>query len=238
VTARLLIAVALFVSLALVGLLGMELNRAIFERHHEQHIDGMTREVRARVETDLRIGLALPDDERLQALLEEAVAKLPEVASIEIDSQDGAVLFHSDRTLRGQLVPEAWRAAARNQPEQWRVALRGEHSVGSQLRDGKGQPLGYLVWSHEEDGADERPRWGLFGKVLCIAAAAGVMAVIAGGFTARRSGSRRQIDLARLRSAPSSGEDEVGQAARVLNAAREAIDDVDEAAHRIARFEQ
>ncbi len=56
-------------------------------------IQAVTAGLRARIETDLRIGLDLAEDERLQPMLEDVVARTPILTSAEIDSGSGVVLF-------------------------------------------------------------------------------------------------------------------------------------------------
>src|ERR1700691_5690804 len=122
---RAILVVALFGSLLLLGLLGAGLNDAVVERVQEQRLQGVIGGLRTLLETDLRIGLPLPHDEPAQTLLEDAVTRTPMLDSIEIDSDGSVVLFDSDRALRGEPVPAAWREAARGRPAGWRGGSRG-----------------------------------------------------------------------------------------------------------------
>jgi hypothetical protein len=229
---RAIIIVALFCSLLLLGLLGAGLNDAVLERVQEQRLQGVIGGLRTLLETDLRIGLPLPHDEPAQSLLEDAVTRTPMLDSIEIDSDGSVVLFDSDRALRGEPVPAAWREAARASPEGWRVVRRDEHSVGTPLRDAFGQPAGYLVWTHHEphDGI----AWSLLVKLLGIAACAAGIALLVDWITERLSRARRGADLRLLQAGNVAGGGEVGEVLGVLAEARDELVRVDREARRIA----
>jgi hypothetical protein len=228
---RAILAVALFGSLLLLGLLGAGLNDAVLERVEEQRLQSMIGELSARLETDLRIGLPLTDDEPAQSMLEDAVTRTPMLDSIEIDSGGGAVLFDSDRALRGEPVPASWREAAREYPAGWRVVRRDEHSVGTPLRDAFGQPAGYLVWTHHE--THEGIAWSLLVNVLGIAACTTGIALLGDWIIEHLSRARRAADLHRLQSGTAVG-GEFGEVLGVLAEAQGELARVDHEAQRIA----
>lgn len=230
---RAIIAVTLFGSVLLIGVLGAGFNDAVLERVQEQRLQNMIGGLRTRLETDLRIGLTLADDERAQTMLEDAVARTPMLDSIEIDSDGGVVLFDSDRALRGEPVPASWREAAVASPAGWRVVRRDEHSVGTPLRDASGQPAGYLVWIHQEPHEDMN--WSLLEAVLLIAVGTAGMALLADAVTGRALRSRRAAELQRLQSRSAAGGG-MGAATVVLEQARDELARVDREAQRIAGF--
>jgi len=234
---RVIIALTIAASIVLLGVLGSSMNDTMLERVHEQRLQGTMGELRSRLETDLRIGLALPDDQRAQAMVEDAVARTPRLDSVEIDSQGGTVLFNSDRALRGEPVPAAWRDAARADPQGWHVIKRDEHSVGTPLRDPLGETVGYLVWSHRELRESDVAS-NLLVKTLWIAGCTALLALLIDGLIEHSARSRRRSDLARLQGgvAAGSGDGAIGQATRVLSEAREELARVDQDAQRVAGF--
>jgi hypothetical protein len=234
---RLVIASMLFGIVGLVGLLGVDLNDSVLEGVQEQGFQSVNGELRTRIETDLRIGLELPDDERAQTMVEDAATRTPLLESIEVDSNDGRVLFASDRALRGQEVPEAWRAAARTDPSGWRVARQDEHSLGSPLHDTLGETVGYLVSTHRE-GRDEGIGWSVLIRVLGIGAVTAGLALLALELSGRRSRSRHRGDWSRLQSVgASAGDEALGEVTRVLAEARIELARIEREAHHIAGIE-
>ncbi len=236
-TVRTIIALTLFLSVVLIGLLGIYVNDGVLERVQEQRFEGMIGELRARFETDLRIGLELPENVRAQTMIEDAVARTPALQSIEVDSEQGTVLFDSDRALRGQRVPDAWRDAALAAPMEWRVLRQDEHSLGAPLHDAMGETVGYLVSTYEGGRGDGGWR-RIFVRVLGIASGTAGLALLAGGLATHFARLHRAADLARLRSARvTTNDDAVAEAARVLADAREALTRVEHEAQRIAGIE-
>ncbi len=227
----------LFLSVLLVGLLGIYVNDSVLERVREQRLESTLGELRARLETDLRIGLELPDNERAQALIEDAVARTPMLQSIEIDSEQGTVLFDSDRVLRGKQAPDSWRRAARADPEGWHVLRQDELSIGMPLHDVLGETAGYLVSTYEV-ARDNAPARNVLLRVLWVAVVAAVVALLAAVLVARLTMVRRAADLARLRDARVAvAGDALAAAGRVLVDARDALAEAEEHAQRLAGIE-
>ncbi len=230
------IALTVFVAIVLIGGLGSSLNDALLEQVQEQRLRGVTGELRARLETQLRIGLALAENQYAQSMLEDVLARSPMLDSIEIDSDNGTVLFDTDRALRGQPVPGPWRDAARANPDGWHTVRRDEHSVGTSLRDAFGQPAGSLVWTRQET-RDAGATRTLFIEVVLIAFATAALAFAAGTAMEHLMRSRRARDLSRLRALDVGGGDAIASAARVISEARAELSHVDREAHRIAGIE-
>ncbi len=232
-TVRTITALALFVSVLLAGFLGVYVSNGILQRAQERRFESMLGELRARLETDLRIGIELPDDVRAQGMIEDAVARTTLLESIEVDSESGTVLFDSDRALRAQHVPDSWRAAARHEPNGWRVIRQDEKTLGLPLRDALGETAGYLVSTYEirRDTAASR---NVLVHVRWIAAVTGALA-LGGGFAAALSTRQRQAEgLARLRRFPLNTSDHpMEQAARVLGETREVLVQVEQDAKRL-----
>jgi len=234
-TGRAIVALALLTCLVLIGVLGDGFNDALVERVQEQRLQSLVSELRARLETDLRIGLELPENERAQTMLEDAVTRTPMLDSIEIDSDGGKVLFSSDRALRDEPVPPSWVNAADSYPQGWRVAHRDEHSIGTPLHDAFGEIAGYLVWTHQ-DVRDDSVEWDLLVKVLWVAVGAAAVALVIGGVAEHLDRSRRMLELRELQSgdAADGGSEAIGDAVWVLAEARHDLTRVDRDAHRIA----
>ena len=154
-TDRIFIALTLFMSILLMGILGGTVNAVALQRAEEQRLQAVTADLRARLEIDLRVGLSLTDNERAQTMLENAVAQTALLESVEIDSAEGKVLYSSDRGLQGQAVPASWRDAMQATAAGWRVSSKGEHSIGTALRDAAGQIAGYLVSTHQADQGED-----------------------------------------------------------------------------------
>ncbi|MEJ1965606.1 MAG: hypothetical protein WDO56_30275 [Gammaproteobacteria bacterium] len=235
-SARIVIALCVFFAIALVGGLGSALNDAVVEQVQERRLQGGMDELRARLETHLRLGLALAGNEQAQAMLEDALARLPMVDSIEIDSHDAIVLFSTDRALRSQAVPLRWQQAARAQPESWHAVKRDEHSVGVRLHDAFGQPAGYLVWTHQEV-RDTAAMRALLIAVLAIAATVAGVVVLAVIIAERLVHGRRLLDLAGLQVVDATSADAIPRASRILAQARAGLAQVDREVHRIAGIE-
>jgi hypothetical protein len=232
-TVRMAISLTLLLGIVLAGLAGASMSLSMIERVQEQRFASVTAGLREQLETDLLIGLDLANNERAQPLLEAAVAHTPMLASIEIDSDSGKVLFDSDRALRGQQVPDEWRRAASAHPGAWHIGRQDEHILGEPLTNSFGENVGYLVLTHAGPGEDERH---LFPKpVPYMAAGAALLSLLIGWFMARGARSRRLADLARLQS-PSrmAARDALEHAAQILIEAREALVAVDNDARQIA----
>lgn len=218
---RICIALTLLISILLMGVLGETVSAVSLQEVEEQRLQAITLELRARLETDLRAGLALADNEDAQAMLESAAAQTLILESVEIDSEDGKVLFSSDRALRGQAVPPSWRQAANTAPADWRVSSRGEHTLGTALRDASGQIAGYLVSTHQAALHEETERLPL--PVLWIAVAAGLLYLLAGSLLEGCASDLAPADDGTQRDA-----------VMVIENARSEIERVDQEAHRIA----
>lgn len=215
-TDRIFVALTLFMSILLMGVLGGTVNAGAILQVEEQGLQGVTADLRARLETDLRVGLSLLDNEDAQSMLESAVAHSSVLESVEIDSDNGKVLYSSDRALQGQVIPASWMAAMRSTPAGWRVSSKGEHSIGTPLRDASGQIAGYLVSTHQseqDDGALTLPM-----PMLWIALAAAFLYVLAGCWMDRRREDSQDVTT-------------------VIEAARGELERANREAHRIAGLE-
>jgi phage gp36-like protein len=182
-TDRIFIALTLFMSILLMGILGGTVNAVALQRAEEQRLQAVTADLRARLEIDLRVGLSLTDNERAQTMLENAVAQTALLESVEIDSAEGKVLYSSDRGLQGQPVPASWRDAMQATAAGWRVSSKGEHSIGTALRDAAGQIAGYLVSTHQAGQGEDAVTLPM--PVFWIALAAALLYLVAGRLTER-----------------------------------------------------
>ena len=215
-TDRVFIALTLFMSILLIGVLGGTVNAVALQRVKEQSLQGVTADMRARLEVDLRVGLSLADDEHAQTMLENAVAHASTLDSVEIDSDDGKVLYSSDRALQGQEVPASWREAMRATPAGWHVSSKGERAIGTPLRDASGQIAGYLVSSYQASQDDDAVTLPI--PVFWIAVAAALLYILAGRLTERLC-------------------DESQDCTSVIEEARSELERVNREANRIAGLE-
>ena len=182
-TDRILVTLTLFISILLMGILGGTVNAVALQHAEEQRLQGVTADLRARLEIDLRVGLSLADNEHAQTMLENVVAHASMLESVEIDSDEGKVLYSSDRGLQGQSVPPSWHEAMRAAPAGWRVSSKGEHSIGTALRDATGQIAGYLVSTPQADQDDDAVTLPM--PVFWIALAAALLYLAVGRLTRR-----------------------------------------------------
>jgi hypothetical protein len=221
---RIFVALTFVISILLMGVLGGTVNAVTLQHVEEQRLQGVTAQLRARLEIDLRVGLALADNDRAQAMLEDAVAHTSMLESLEIDSDQGTVLFSSDRALRGEFTPLSWRDAMRASPGGWHVITRGEHSLATPLRDAAGQIAGYLVLTHQAEPDEDAVT--LPTPVLWVATVVGLLAVLAGWLVEKRS---RKLDPTEEKLLQDVGS--------VIGEARSELTRVNNEAHRLAGLE-
>ncbi|WP_129781730.1 cache domain-containing protein [Peristeroidobacter soli] len=220
-TSRVVIALTLFISMLLMGVLGSTVNAVSLQRMETQRLQSVTARLRTALETDLHVGIALADNERAQVMLENAVADTSMLASVEIDSEDGRVLFSSDRVLRNELIPPSWRQAMHATPAGWQVVSGGELSLAAALRDATGEIAGYLVLTHQTEHDEDEVM--LPAPVVWAATLVGLLTLLVGWLTERRA---RALDPA--------ADGVVSDVMHVIEEARGDIARVNDEAHRIA----
>lgn len=98
------------------------------------------------LETALGLGLSLPSLEGAQALIDDELARDPDLLSIDIFAADGRLLFTTDTVGIRSRVPERWHAAL-DQPL-WRVEDRGVEALGSGLENAFGVVVGGIALRH------------------------------------------------------------------------------------------
>lgn len=235
-TSRLLLALSLLASVLLLAAVGMSLRDIELARLREQRFHTLIGELREKIETDLHIGLELADTSRTQGLLEDAAARIPQLLSVEVVSDQGVSLFNSDRGLRGQPTPPTWSDAARRTPEGWRVDRQDERSLGVPLRDSTGQSVGQLVLTHRIIPVGENDTHPLTAG-LAVGGVAALLVLTLLGLRDRRTRLQLQADMAGLShdgSACANSFFPASELARRLADARAALDTVDREARRIA----
>ena len=229
-----LVAGALLLAVGLLGALAAGLDRAAADRLADRRMRGAVAGLQERLETELRLGLALSDDDRVQRLLEDEVARSPRLLGLEIVSPRGVSLFNSDRGLLGQPVPGTWLEAMAAHPQGWVVARSEYRTLGLPLRDAAGEVAAWLAPTSRHAAADEP----VLAALPWVAALALGFALALHGLHERRAAQRLRAELARLR-APAAGDedDPLAAAARRIEQARRALARADAQARAIAEDE-
>jgi hypothetical protein len=232
-----LLAVALLLSVLLLGLVDRGLRQNDLQALRDEQLRNSVASLHERLQTELAIGLELAQSPHAQALLEDQAARVPALLAVEVVSGDGVSLFSSDRGLRGQLVPATWITAMAGSPERWQVTRQGERSLGLGLRDAHGAVAGTLVLTYRLAEPDE-PQAGASFLPSALAVGCAVLAALLLAWQERRVDARVRADLERLRApGEHAGADAAVEAARVLAQAREALANADARARRIASDE-
>jgi hypothetical protein len=228
-----LAAAALLAAVLLVGAVASGLAGAACDRLADRRTRSVVAGLHERLESDLQLGLALADDDRLQPLVEDEVASTPRLLALEVVSPRGISVFSSDRGLLGQPVPAAWLAAMAARPGGWVVARSEDRALGIALRDARGEVAGYLVPTYRR-AAPEVP---VLAALPAFAALACALALGLRGWHERAAALRRRAELARLRAPAAGDDDPLAAAARRIDEARHAIERADERARAIAEGE-
>jgi hypothetical protein len=222
-------AAALFLVLLVAALVGAGRSEVEIEGLRDQRLRDVVLELRTQLQADLDRGAVTPTaSPHTQTLLEDGVARHPEVLALEIISEDGLSRFSSDRGLRGQPAPLEWLAALRRSPEGWLAVRHEERSIGLPLHDTQGRTTGYLVLTFRDDDgstAAASREQVLIGAAALVAFAA-LLALITGEW--------RMARRHRLALAATDGNHPLHGAQRRLADVRSALDAAAERARGIA----
>lgn len=142
-------------------LMGVLLSAGVFQHVKHYEVEALTQkrqlltlqDVRARLESDLSLGIELANNTAGQRILEEAIARDASLYAIEVFSLSGKSLFNTDRgSIDVQVAPEML-AAAQAQVNQarrqsWTVSRPGERIQGMEIQGPFGGPAGYVALSY------------------------------------------------------------------------------------------
>lgn len=115
-------------------------------------------DIRQSVETQMDLGLQLTDlTNVLNEEMETHMQADEQVLSIEIFDENGTVLFSTDPSFIGDLVPEEWVLAARTvrEREVWTDLQRDARVVGVSLQSNLGSQVGALGLRYSREAFDE-----------------------------------------------------------------------------------
>lgn len=223
---RLLLALALFVSVYLLVWLAAGLRAHQLERLREQRYVAALTELRERLTAELGTGPAFAASGPAQAWIEAAAAHMPEVRALELVSARGLSVLSSDRGLRGEAVSASWQSAMAKAPQGWRAIHQDECSLGLPWGDAGQQ--GSLVLTYRLESA--LPDAGNTGLVAGLIAAG--LALLHGGWCARRQRVAHREELQRLDLAGSDG-GAFAAAVRALLTARLTLADIEAQGRRL-----
>lgn len=101
--------------------------------------------IESRLEEEITLGLSLATLTGVRERLDGWVAENPEVRLIEVFGTDGTVLFSTDGSFVGDLVPETWLKAWKEGADgRWSLDLVDTHTIGTTLTTGDGAIIGGL----------------------------------------------------------------------------------------------
>jgi hypothetical protein len=140
-------------------------------------------DVEGTVDASLNLQVGLAELRNLQDLLEREKAADEQIQFIEIFATDGMVLFSTDRSTIGDVLPETWIEAALSAPDRsWGRVEEDGFVLGRTLVSSVGAPLGGVVLSYGRAPSAAKlahMAWelaritgiavGLFGVVLMLA---------------------------------------------------------------------
>jgi hypothetical protein len=149
-------AASLILFFALVVLEARAVERREASRLLENRWSSALAELRRPIERDLRLGFELADSSRAQALLDSMVSEDERLRGLAMFDVDGMILFHTDRSLIGERVPEAWQKGS--SPDAWRARSSSGVTIGLPLRTSAGVVAGQLALSFMA-AATPGPSW-------------------------------------------------------------------------------
>lgn len=208
----------------------------------------VVQDMRGAVETSLDVGLRLDEVRGAQQLLERAAASDPAMLSVEVYDTAGRVVFGTDRSFVGELIPQGWLDAWQGAgAAQWHVVEEDAVVAGAPLVSSFGAIIGGIAlrFTHSADeGLNLVGGWfaaatlaaGLaVGAVTAFAVAAlfDPLTRQAKRLAARLSGIAPAGDEAEAAAAVSGLAAQCGAFAAALHAMQREIEDIRQAARHL-----
>jgi len=200
-TGRIIITVVavLLCAVGLTSLLGYNKYKLALANIVEGRFRFVLGDIKNTLDVSVNLGVALADLRNLQELLDREKTADDQIQLIEVFDADGTVVFSTDRSNVGQVLPEDWvQLAFLTTTEAWKLHEEDGHVIGLTLISSFGAPLGGVIVSYSHAAIDQKlAQIGLDLGQITVGVIAGYGIVLVFGLIIVLGRPRRQLESMR-----------------------------------------